>query len=130
MKASFEDYLKSGKDYVTNGEVSLASFSAEDYIDALPGIDLKEVMVQKYLSQTRDEQIETYNDLRRLHAIGETYVEMRNPNNTSNGENRWPLSMPYGNSDVVSNPNVAAAFGSGNSAGYYIFTLPLWIFSN
>lgn len=130
VKASFEDYLKSGKDYVTNGEVSLASFSADDYIDDLPRIDLKEVMVQKYLSQSRDEQIETYNDLRRLRAMGETCVEMKNPNNTSNGENRWPLSMPYGNSDVVSNPNVAAAFGSGNSAGYYIFTLPLWIFSN
>lgn len=29
----------------------------------------------------------------------------------------WPLRLPYGNSDVVSNPNVAAAFGTGNEAG-------------
>ena len=34
--------------------------------------------------------------------------------------------LPYGDSDVVSNPNVAAAFGSGNDAGMYIFSKKVW----
>lgn len=40
----------------------------------------------------------------------------------------WPLRLPYGNSDVVSNPNVAAAFGTGNQAGNYFFTENIWLF--
>ncbi|MBD5328902.1 MAG: SusD/RagB family nutrient-binding outer membrane lipoprotein [Bacteroides sp.] len=124
VKASIADYVKSA------GNANVGIDDPEAYISSLGTVGLKEVMIQKYLSQSRDEQIETYNDLRRLIAGGENYVTLQNPNNTDNGQNRWPYCLPYGNSDVVSNPNVAAAFGSGNSAGYYIFTIPLWIFSN
>lgn len=88
---------------------------------------LEEIRIQKYLAQTRGEVIETYNDIRRIiYTDGSYPVEMTNPNNTSSVGNRWPLRLPYGDSDVVSNPNVTAAFGSGNEAGMYIFTENVW----
>lgn len=124
VKASIADYVKSA------GNAGVNIDDPEEYITSLGTVDLKEVMIQKYISQSRDEQLETYNDFRRLMACGESYITLHNPNNTDSGQNRWPYCMPYGNSDVVSNPNVTEAFGSGNSAGYYIFTNPLWIFSN
>ncbi len=85
-------------------------------------------MVQKYLAGARDEILQTYNDIRRFKAEGKDYVTLKNPNNTQGGKNQWPLRLPYGNSDVVSNPNVAAAFGSGNDAGNYLFTENVWLF--
>jgi hypothetical protein len=51
---------------------------------------------------------------------------MSNPNNNGGAGSRWPNMLPYGDSDVVSNPNVAAAFGSGNDAGMYIFSNKVW----
>ena len=87
----------------------------------------QEFRIQKYLAQTRGEVIETYNDMRRIiYTDGKYPVEMKNPNNTSSLGNRWPLRLPYGDSDVVSNPNVTAAFGTGNEAGMYIFTENVW----
>ena len=85
---------------------------------------LKEIRIQKYLAQTRGEVIETYNDMRRI-GLDEYPVKMTNPNN-NNGGNRWPNMLPYGDSDVTSNPNVGAAFGSGNDAGMYIFSKKVW----
>lgn len=101
---------------------------AADYVAGLGAVTLKEVMVQKYLAQTRDEQLQTYNDIRRCMAQGEEFVKMKNPHNVQGGMNQWPLRLPYGNSDVVSNPNVTAAFGTGNDAGNYLFTENIWLF--
>ena len=84
---------------------------------------LKEILIQKYLAGTRGEVLETYNDMRRI-GLDEYPVKMTNPNN--NGGSRWPNMLPYGDSDVTSNPNVGAAFGSGNDAGMYIFTKKVW----
>ncbi|MDE7412175.1 MAG: SusD/RagB family nutrient-binding outer membrane lipoprotein [Muribaculaceae bacterium] len=120
------------RDYSNSARIAIEDSDVDSYVLSFDKPDLKEIMVQKYLSQSRDEQIETYNDLRRCMANGEEYIHLTNPNNKDggdNGENRWPYSLPYGNSDVVSNPNVAAAFGTGNSAGYYIFKQPLWLFT-
>ena len=65
--------------------------------------------------------------MRRCKYVDGSYpVTMVNPNNNNAVGNRWPLRLPYGNSDVISNPNVKAAFGSGNEAGMYIFTKPVW----
>ena len=86
---------------------------------------LKEIRIQKYLAGTRGEVIETYNDMRRI-GLDEYPVKMTNPNNNGGAGNRWPNMLPYGDSDVVSNPNVAAAFGSGNDAGMYIFSKKVW----
>lgn len=121
VKASFMDYASA------SGEDALAD-AADDYIASLGTPTLAEIMVQKYLSGTRDEQIVTYNDIRRCKAMGQEFIKLQNPNNTVGGANQWPLRMAYGNSDVISNPNIAKAFGSGNEAGNYLFTEPVWLF--
>ncbi len=119
VAASFDDYAAA---------TGAAFDGVDDYIASLAGADLKEIMVQKYLAGARDEILQTYNDIRRFKAEGKDYVTLKNPNNTQGGKNQWPLRLPYGNSDVVSNPNVAAAFGSGNDAGNYLFTENVWLF--
>ena len=104
------------------------AMSASDYVSSLASRisadAVKEVMVQKYLSQCRNEQVETFNDLRRCKALNETFVAMTNPKNVNGSSNRWPLRLPYGNSGVSSNPNVRAAYGDG----LYVFSEPIWIF--
>ena len=71
--------------------------------------------------------METFNDIRRCNYLDGSYpLAMTNPNNTQAGQNRFPLRLPYGSSDVLSNPNVKEAFGSGNDAGKYIFTENVW----
>lgn len=111
--------------------VSIDDAGIQAYLDNIAPLfnadALEEIRIQKYLAQTRGEVIETYNDIRRIiYTDGSYPVEMTNPNNTSSVGNRWPLRLPYGDSDVVSNPNVAAAFGSGNDAGAYIFNENVW----
>jgi len=119
IAASFADYAEATEEDMPD---------PTDYIEALGVPTLSEIMVQKYLAQTRDEQVQTYNDLRRCKALGTEYIVLKNPNNNQGGQNQWPLRLPYGNSDVISNPNVAEAFGSGNAAGNYIFTDNIWLF--
>lgn len=119
VEASFEDYGKFG--VKVDG-------SAADYVaslnENLSANALKEIMVQKYISQSRDEHIETYNDMRRLAALGESAncVAMTNANNVQNAANRWPLRLPYGQSDVIANPNITDLYGNG----MYIFTEKVW----
>lgn len=119
ITASFEDYAAATEEELPD---------PADYIAALGAPTVEEIMVQKYLAQTRDEQIQTYNDIRRCKAMGTEYIVLKNPNNVQGGQNQWPVRLPYGNSDVVSNPNVSEAFGSGNNAGNYIFTDNIWLF--
>lgn len=121
VATSFDDFKASDPGYVK----SFSASSADAYIATLP-LTLKEVMIQKYLSQVRDEQIEAYNDIRRCKALGEEFITLTNPSNTSSIGNVWPLRLPYGESDVRSNPNVRTAFGSGNDAGKYVFTENVW----
>lgn len=66
--------------------------------------------------------------MRRFKAEGKETVKLKNPHNTAGGANQWPLRLPYGDSDVTSNPNVTAAFGTGNTAGDYLFTENIWLF--
>ena len=73
--------------------------------------------------QALDEQVETYNDLRRLKAMGEEYVILTNPRNAQSGINRYPERLPYGNSAVIGNPNVKKAYGDGS----YIYSEKTWI---
>lgn len=120
VKASFADY-----ELADGGIIGFSSATADDYVASLT-VSLKEIMVQKYLAMARDEQVETYNDLRRAKANGEEFVALTNPRNSSSVGNAWPLRMPYGESDVRSNPNVRSAFGSGNAAGSYVFTENVW----
>lgn len=85
---------------------------------------LAEIMVQKYLSQCRDEQIETYNDIRRCKALGEVFIELKNPLNMQGGKNSWPERLPYGNSSVTANPKIKKLYGNGS----YVFSEKIWLF--
>ncbi len=96
---------------------------AAAYAQSLGTPTLKKLFEQKYIAQSYDEQIETYNDLRRLKAMGETYVVLKNPNNVQSGINRYPECLPYGNSSVLGNPNVKAAYGDG----LYIYSNKTWV---
>lgn len=131
-KDAFQKAVKSNvKEYFAIAGESIDDAGIQEYLDNITPLfaadPLKEIRIQKYLAQTRGEVIETYNDIRRIKYTDGSYpVEMKNPNNTSSVGNRWPLRLPYGDSDVVSNPNVTAAFGSGNEAGMYIFTENVW----
>ncbi len=101
-------------------EVGLTEQQAEEYFTAevLPRFNVKplhEVILQKYLACYEGEVVETYNDHRRLLAMGDETVELDNTL-------PFPLRLPYGNSDVVSNPNMANAYGDGS----YVTTEPVW----
>ena len=78
---------------------------------------LKEIANQKYLGffGASGESTEMYNDIRRWKALGEDLVVMKNPN-------RFPLRLPYGNSETTTNPNVQAAFGDGQ----YVYSENVW----
>lgn len=118
VSASFDDYSNFG-------EVGDAGEYIESLADRLAADPLKEIMTQKYLSQCRDEQIEAYNDIRRciaLNPAGESLIKLKNPMNTQNGQNYWPLRLPYGNSSVLANPSIKALYGNGS----YIFSEKIW----
>lgn len=125
IKASFADYATVGGTEFSDDDV--ATYLAGETATKFAANPLSEILVQKYIAQTRDEQLETYNDMRRCKYVDGSYpVAMTNPKNTQANANRWPLRLPYGSSDVLSNPNVKAAFGEGNDAGQYIFTENVW----
>lgn len=88
--------------------------SVAPLFDANP---LKETMNQKYLALwgANGESIECYNDVRRLKALGEDFIELKNPN-------KFPLRCAYGNDDTTTNPNVKAAYGDGQ----YVYTEAVW----
>ncbi len=101
-------------------QVGLSTQQAESYFTAevLPRFNanpLSEIILQKYLASYESEVVETYNDHRRLLAMGDATVSLDNPL-------PFPLRLPYGNSDVVNNPNLAQAYGDGS----YITTQPVW----
>lgn len=78
---------------------------------------LKETMNQKYLAffGASGESTECYNDIRRLKGLGENLITLKNPN-------EFPLRLPYGNDDTTTNPEVKAAYGTGQ----YVYTEAVW----
>ena len=91
-----------------------------DHVEALFDADpLSEVMNQKYIAFYEEEALEAYSDIRRLEAMGDDVIELKNPLNTTIG---FPQRFTYGSSDVTTNPNVAAAYGNGS----YIYTEKVW----
>lgn len=130
-----EVQLRSGKDatsaFQTAVETSVSEIlgwfdddtSASEYAKSLGTPTLKTLFEQKYVAQSVDEQVETYNDLRRLKAMGESYITLTNPKNTQSGINRYPERLPYGNSSVLGNPHVKAAYGDGS----YIYSDKTWV---
>ncbi|MDR2498940.1 MAG: SusD/RagB family nutrient-binding outer membrane lipoprotein [Tannerellaceae bacterium] len=88
--------------------------SVKPLFDASP---LSEIMVQKYLAffGASGESTEAYNDVRRLQALGENFIELKNTN-------PFPNRCPYGNSDTTTNPAVKEAFGTGQ----YVYSEKVW----
>ncbi len=78
---------------------------------------LKEIANQKYLAffGASGEAPEMYNDIRRWKALGENLIELKN-------KNKFPLRLPYGNSETTTNPNVQAAYGDGQ----YVYSENVW----
>lgn len=97
---------------------------SDAYVASLGTPTLTDIMQQKYLAMCIDEQVETYNDIRRCKAMGEEHIKLTNPKNVQGGLNRWPNMLPYGNGSVSTNPNIAAAFGDG----MYVYEKKCWIF--
>lgn len=130
-----EAQLRSGADAteafqtaVTSAVTDILTFIGEDasgaadFAASLGKPTLKTLFEQKYLAQCVDEQVETYNDLRRLEAMGESYIQLTNPRNTQSGVNRFPYRLPYANSSVLANPSIKEAYGDG----YYIYSEKIW----
>jgi len=67
---------------------------------------LSEVMNQKYIAFFEEEAIEAYNDYRRLKAMGNDVISLKNPLNS----NRFPLRFSYGSEDVTTNKNIRDAY--------------------
>jgi len=114
-------------DYGGLGETSVAitETEAQNYFDTdvkplFNANPLKEVMIQKYLAffGASGESTECYSDLRRLKALNENFVELKNPLNSS----KFPLRCPYGSDDTTTNPAVNDAYGDGQ----YVYTEPVW----
>lgn len=78
------------------------------YLASLGTPDLKKVFEQKYIAGAIDEQVVTYTDIRRCMGMGENFITLTNPKNIQGGQNRWPYLLPYGESSLVSNPNLKA----------------------
>ncbi|MFT3703999.1 MAG: SusD/RagB family nutrient-binding outer membrane lipoprotein [Agriterribacter sp.] len=126
--ANLERSLKSGDEYLEVGAtIDLSADVATTYFDneVTPRFEtnaLKEIMLQKYLAfyGASGEATETFNDYRRLKAMGEAdFIDLKNPLNASN---KFPLRYTYGNSDVSANPSVKAAYGDGT----YVYTENVW----
>jgi len=103
----------------------LTAADADEYYDRIieplsGNALLAEIMVQKYIAMygANGESLETYNDIRRMKALGENFVELENKKNAS----KFPLRYAYGADDTTTNPNVQAAFGNGQ----YVFSEPVW----
>ena len=94
------------------------------YATSLGKPDLKSVFQQKYIAGVVDEQVETYNDIRRCMGMGENYITLTNPNNTQGNMNCWPYLLPYGQSSLVSNPGLSKIAGDGT----YIYEKQCWLF--
>lgn len=124
---NLENSIAVGVDYLAAVKpvINLSDSTAQAYFDnsVTPRFDaapLREVMLQKYLAfyGASGESTEAFNDIRRMKALGENFVTLENALNS----NRFPLRMPYGNSDVTANQAVKAAYGDGQ----YVYTENVW----
>lgn len=107
--------LKASTDAITP-EVATAYYD-EKIAPLFTSAPLKTIMIQKYLAfwGSNGESTETYNDIRRMKAMGTDFYELKNPH-------KFPLRTPYGNDDTTTNPNVESAYGDGQ----YVYSEPVW----
>ncbi|MCU7693594.1 SusD/RagB family nutrient-binding outer membrane lipoprotein [Haoranjiania flava] len=125
--ANLQKSIEIAADYVADvaPSVDLSKEVAHRYFDnsvaaRFNAAPLKEVMLQKYLAfyGASGESTEAFNDIRRMKALKENFVTLENPLNSS----KFPLRLPYGNSDVTANVAVKQAYGDGA----YVYTENVW----
>ena len=105
-------------DAITNTQID--DYLANKVIPLFKSDALKEISVQKYLAffGASGESTEMYNDIRRWKALGginSNLIELKNAK-------RFPLRLPYGNSETTTNPNVQSAYGNGQ----YVYSENVW----
>lgn len=115
-----EAALKSGVEaaFAKVGMTMDSTYFADDVLPLFNANPVKEVMVQKYLGFFESEAVEAYNDIRRLRAMGDDFIELENPNNST----KFPERFTYGADDVTTNLNIANAYGNGS----YVYTEKVW----
>lgn len=101
---------------------TLTAAQAKTYTDAIGPLAgralLKKIMVEKHISFFENEGIESYNDVRRLQAMGDgDFIPLVNPK-----PELFPQRFGYGISDVTSNDNIKAVFGDGT----YVYKEKVW----
>jgi hypothetical protein len=125
VKAAIDAPTVVGYGGLTETTVAITPAEAGTYFDTsvsplFSANPLKEVMNQKYLAffGASGESTECFNDIRRMKALDENLVELKNPLNTT----KFPLRCPYGSDDTTNNPNVKSAYGDGT----YVYTEKVW----
>lgn len=125
VKAAMEAPTVMGYGGLSETTAAVTTAEAQSYFDnnVLPLFSvnpLKEVMNQKYLAffGASGESVECYNDIRRMKALNENLVVLKNPLNAT----KFPLRCPYGSDDTTNNPNVISAYGDGT----YVYSQKVW----
>ncbi|MCC9017218.1 SusD/RagB family nutrient-binding outer membrane lipoprotein [Flavobacterium lipolyticum] len=108
--------------YTKKQVVTFTAGQANTYIASIGVLTgdalLKKIMVEKHISFYENEGIESYNDIRRLQAMGNgSFIPMVNPK-----PELFPQRFAYGQSDVVSNSNVKELYGDGT----YVYKEKVW----
>ncbi|KVV13898.1 SusD/RagB family nutrient-binding outer membrane lipoprotein [Flavobacterium sp. TAB 87] len=108
--------------YTKKQAVTFTGAQADAYTASIGTLNgealLKKIMIEKHISFYENEGIESYNDIRRLKAMGnENFIPMVNPKPDS-----FPLRFAYGQSDVSSNSNVKEIYGDGS----YVYKEKVW----
>ena len=118
--ASAEAELKKGVEaaFAKVGMTMDSAYYADEVLPLFNANPLKEIMNQKYFSFFETEAIEAYNDIRRLKAMGDDFITLENPNNSS----KFPVRYTYGADDVTTNLNIAEAYGNGS----YVYSEKVW----
>ncbi|CAM3667247.1 SusD/RagB family nutrient-binding outer membrane lipoprotein [Flavobacterium chungbukense] len=108
--------------YTKKQVVTFTEVQADAYIASIGTLTgdalLKKIMLEKHISFYENEGIESYNDIRRLRAMGNgNLIPMVNPK-----PNLFPLRFAYGQSDVASNSNIKDLYGDGS----YVYKENVW----
>ena len=122
MQNSFSISRKELGNTLLNPASAITEEEANSYFDntveaTYTNEPLKTTMIQKYFALwgASGEATESYNDLRRMTAPTESFIQLQNTK-------PFPLRCPYGNSDTTTNAEVKAAYGNGQ----YVYNEKVW----
>jgi hypothetical protein len=112
------------------GACTLTAALGEEYFESriqslYKANPLKEVMIEKYLAffGSSGESVEAFADYRRMLYLGESFIQLTNPNNAATSvfsKGHFPLRLAYG--EATSNPYVREAQGNGE----FVYSEPVW----